>query len=1061
MKEFLDAVIANQHDHLDRSYVMTLVDSLTQLRRHDTSLREIGLAWIAFSKLVIKAYVPNIPLDPLAAQSCTTRFWKAAEEQTQSQLNLHVRHEKRLSGNTSNVVIRFLEVQLHDIKERLAAASTNRHWNRETERLGIYWTEVSKFVSQVLLTFNDYSAPPIDPIPRELIQREGIFQGSLSGFCHRLETVYPEYNDISTPIIWAILHMKLGVRLALARTPSNPRLIALSKALISVPSILEASNLVETTISHQSSSPASLHLGLSAIALEVSAGVDRRSLSLHTIKAYDHLVGLWLAGREKEEKDRASATSLYRTKKCPSSEEEEEAEFLTLFPDFSDSGGDDDGSPQTPPPPSLTPSGEEFLQVHRALVGSSSDIGFSFIKSLSRGYFAGLLRDNLAHLDYSLDGVGIVYQSLLLRNRLDWLLLPGDNGEFYHGSNAYEASRVTPIVQSLRDRVSQLITEWPDQMVLHHLLDSCDMVLALPLTNSLPRILASLERLLLQTEDWEMYANRGNTLEKFRQDLTELIVNWRRLELACWRSLLATERTNFISGVADWWFQLYETIIRGPFAAAEQSLSDDSAFSQYMDSVVPLVDQFMHTSPLGQFAVRIQLLHSFERHLHMLSQQDEVSGHADFKRVARILHHIRNHYLQFSANVEERFSRDRATQEGEIFGFIKLASWRDTNVHALQQSARKTHHQLYKSIRKFREILRQPVTDLLGVIGPSDPERTPTAIENLLAPKDGKSWNGSFPEDPVWSANTKRFSGIDQTFARFNRLLSRDLLEFITNSSPQHIDQLAVDLILTSEDLSRETVPSSLPREKRQKGFKALLVRKKKAFSDYMKELKRGGLSSNVKPEVLSQNRSQRWIREQPIISVPSHCTAWSTKGEDYFYRVVSLLGEVRLAAGKHHQDLTSSEYQRAMGLLESVFSNSLVSRSRWVEVHFDCDSLTNVITAFPLHSTKSRFSINSFRGYRRSLWANQSQQAVAMSNLLFGPRRIHVIDSKTLYPRSRMQFLHYNRQRLGVISTTLWILWNQVVEPQRAWLKQSVKSTIKLLPLPLQFFCKVRIIIN
>lgn len=1060
MGDIIDVVLTIQHDYLDQSCVTPLVEALTQLQLHDASLRKVGLAWIAFSKLVIKVYVPDIPLDPLAAQRCATRFWKAAEEQAQSQLNLHVQHEKRLSGNASNAVIRFLETQLHDIRERLAAVPTGRHRNRETERLGAYWAEVSKFVWQVLDAFNDYSVPPPDPIPKESIQREEVFQDSLSGFCHRLETVYSEYNDISTPVIWAILHMKLGVRLAFTQPPSNPRLITLSKALVSVPSILEAKNLIDTIIAHQSDSPASLRLGLSAIALEMSIGVDQRSLSSHTTKAYDHLVGLWLVGREKEEKNRASATSLYRTKKLPSSEEEEGAEFLALFPDFSDSSEGEDSSQLTPPPPTLTPSGEEFLQVHRALVGPPCSTGFSFFKCLSGDYFAGLLRENLTRLSYSLDDVGIAYQSLLLRNRLDWLQQPVDKGEFYHGPNVREASRVTPIVQPLRDRLSQLIVEWPDQMVLQYLRDACDAVLALPLTNTLPRILASLERLLLQTDDWEMYSNRENTLAQFRKNLTELIVDWRRLELACWKSLLETERTNFVSGVVDWWFQLYETLIRGSYAAAEQSLSEDSAFSQYMDNVLPLIDQFMHTSPLGQFTARIQLLHAFEHHLRILSQQDQVSRPVDFERVSRILHHTRNHYRQFSATVEERFSRDNATQAGDIQGFIKLASWRDTNVRALQQSARKTHHQLYKSIRKFREILRQPVTDLLGVIDPSDPERTPATIENRTAPKDGKPPAPSFPVVPSWSANAKRLSGIRQTFTRFDHLLSYDLRKFITYSSPKHIDQLAVDLILTSEGLSGETVPSSSPKEKRRKGFKALLVRKRKAFSDYAKELKRSGLSSNVKPEVLSQNRSQRWIREQPILSVPSHWTTWSTKCEDYFYRVVSLLAEVRAAGGKHHQDITSSEYQRVVGLLESAFSNSLASRSRWVEVHPESD-LANVIAASLLHLTKSRFSISSSTGYRISLETNPSQNAAAKSNQLFGSRRIHAIDSKMRYPRSRMQFLPYSRQRPGMSSTSSSLLWNQVLRLQREPPDHSVKSTIELLLPLLLSYCKVRVTIN
>lgn len=259
---------AIQHDHPDYSCVRVLVGVLERLQSHDTSLREIGLASITFSKFVIEAYVPNIPLDPLVAQQCAIRFWKDAEEQMQSQLELHVQHEKRLSGNTSNAVIHFLEARLRDIREGLEAASTGRHWDRGIGRLGMYWSEVSKFVSQVLLTFNDYSAPSVDPIARESIQREEMFQDSLSGFCQRLETAYPEYHDISAPVVWAVLHMKLGVRLAFTQLPSSPHTIALSQALVFVPSILEMNNFINATVGHQTDNSPSINIGLSAIALE-------------------------------------------------------------------------------------------------------------------------------------------------------------------------------------------------------------------------------------------------------------------------------------------------------------------------------------------------------------------------------------------------------------------------------------------------------------------------------------------------------------------------------------------------------------------------------------------------------------------------------------------------------------------------------------------------------------------------------------------------------------------------------------------------------------------------
>jgi midasin (ATPase involved in ribosome maturation) len=174
--DLLDLIQTIQYVDLEKPHLEALGEALAQLRSPNTSLQKIGLAWIAFSKLVIVAYVPNIPLDPLAARHCAVRFWKAAEEQTQSQLDLHIRHEKHLSGNISNVVIRLLEADLLDIREKLADVSTGRRWTRETERLGIYWTEVSKFVSQVLLAFNDYSFSPTDVIPPELTQREEMFK---------------------------------------------------------------------------------------------------------------------------------------------------------------------------------------------------------------------------------------------------------------------------------------------------------------------------------------------------------------------------------------------------------------------------------------------------------------------------------------------------------------------------------------------------------------------------------------------------------------------------------------------------------------------------------------------------------------------------------------------------------------------------------------------------------------------------------------------------------------------------------------------------------------------
>lgn len=143
------------------------------------------------------------------------------------------------------------------------------------------------------------------------------------------------------------------------------------------------------------------------------------------------------------------------------------------------------------------------------------------------------------------------------------------------------------------------------------------------------------------------------------------------------------------------------------------------------------------------------------------------------------------------------------------------------------------------------------------------------------------------------------------------------------------MDEFAVSLILTSNDLAKETVSSSLTKEKRQKHLKALLVRKKKACSDLLKEFKRAGVSSNVKPEVVRDHESQRWMREQPIITVASDGTVFNQKGDLYLRRLLGLLPELRPTAASHHQDITTRELQRGISLLDSGVSLALRNRTR------------------------------------------------------------------------------------------------------------------------------------
>lgn len=68
-------------------------------------------------------------------------------------------------------------------------------------------------------------------------------------------------------------------------------------------------------------------------------------------------------------------------------------------------------------------------------------------------------------------------------------------------------------------------------------------------------------------------------------------------------------------------------------------------------------------------------------------------------------------YSQFLAKVDAFLSTERTRVERDVQNLIKLASWKDINVYALRASAIRSHHQLYKSVRKLRAILQKPASD--------------------------------------------------------------------------------------------------------------------------------------------------------------------------------------------------------------------------------------------------------------------------------------------------------------------------------------------------------------
>ncbi|KAG6904409.1 hypothetical protein DXG01_010280, partial [Tephrocybe rancida] len=463
-----------------------------------------------------------------------------------------------------------------------------------------------------------------------------------------------------------------------------------ASALVAFPSVRSSGSLCkEAGIAGPSAVAPFRHLllTLSAVAKEGSLGrLDMSALEV----VYAQTLRLWLIDRAKEKEAEMAASSLYRRKNLDHDDigeaEMEEREFMELFPSFDDAldpeATNDVRKPARPTVLVAPAEKGELVALHHSLFGTDglSGDGTKF-DQVQRSVLASLLSSSSSSLPDTLDNESLPSQFLLLNDRVTAFqnvpVIGGGAYNFYVDPNVPQVKKATAIVSTMRSRLDEIIQEWPDQMVLQHLRSRCDVVLSLDFHSPVAKILSALEQLLLQTEDWEIYANRENT------------------ELSCWQVLLESQSKAFAEGVNEWWFRLYDATIRGPIDSCDREDGSDRV-GQYLETLIPLLDDFIQTSPLGEFSARMRLLQSFDIFIRRLSLDKTGNQKSALNHVHRVLRSSRNYYGLSSSQISSHLAEQRATLEKEIQGFIKLASWKDINVQALKASAQRIHHQLYK-----------------------------------------------------------------------------------------------------------------------------------------------------------------------------------------------------------------------------------------------------------------------------------------------------------------------------------------------------------------------------
>ncbi|PBK75109.1 midasin [Armillaria solidipes] len=990
------------------------------------TIADLGYCWIAVAKMILHLVIPDVPVDPAAIQSCALAFSRDQDTLLSSQIDFHVRLEQMVTGNEENLAISYLHTRRSPFLEYIGQTPAFPY-RANVSRIHMFWSEVSQFVNQVV------SSPKVDGLLRLLEAedpagglREETTQQSIHGFLQRLDSVYSDFADITSLLRYSLLHLRMGLRMvkhALLDCGASDAVERLGTALVSFPSVQTASLLLhrKASVGTADIRPFQhLLLELSALVYDASTGVGKQAHVGLVEQIYDQMMCLWLHDRKKEAEAEKAAQSLYRTHTsdfvATSESEVEEEEFLALFPSFEDVMENDDGKSSArsgAPVPSFVASSQpqEVFDLHQRLfvpdrqyptmdVKAFLDIRVRSLKDLQR---------SLNTLTDTTDDLSLAFNLSLLYDRYIGCGKGNDlmSYNFYLQANMPEVKKAVEVVQRLRERLEYLIKEWPDQMVLHHLKGRCDIVLSLDINSPVAKVLSALEHLLLQTEDWEIYANRDNNLKSERAAIIGLIVEWRRLELSCWDTLLDSESTKFQSGISEWWFRLYDATVRGPLDALDREEAGVDSVSAYFDNLLPLLDDFIRGSPLGQFHARLKLLRSFEMYCQLLASTKSSSERATLARVRCILRGTANYFEMYLPSISSYLLDQRTTLEKEVKAFVKLASWKDVNVHALKQSAQRTHHQLYKIIRKFRDVLRLPVSERLLPQSASKSEGEHESPELLLSNRDVKALSIPIFPDHKDSTSMPHLLNLDRTYQKFIEINNTQLHPYIASILPRHVDSLAVEIIVQSQNLSTVTIPADATSEKREKDQKALLVRKRKVWSDLLKELKRAGFATNLRPDTLRQQHDVRWIREQPILL--SHHESTDTtiqKSESYFIRLHGSLTDLRESIPKHHSDLTTRELQRGAMFLESGFNMALQSRARLAIAMEDYSKFKKILLRIRMLSTCSGIAYTGVKVLEEisNLKAVLCRLSSALQEITGGLTILREVDSLNPVPESSIQ---------------------------------------------------------
>ncbi|KAI7329691.1 midasin [Hortaea werneckii] len=487
----------------------------------------------------------------------------------------------------------------------------------------------------------------------------------------------------------------------------------------------------------------------------------------------------------------------------------------------------------------------------------------------------------------------------------------------YTDSNVEQAKRLHTLLKNVQGRFLSIHAAWPEHATPVDVSRICEHILSFSHSEALTKFLPVVEKLHGTVAEWQKVASRDYTVADVLEDLTSLIVSWRQMELSSWAGLLHREANACQRAASSWWYIAYETIV----LATENVNQSGVATRQHAEGLLQTLAGFMSSSGLGEYRPRLQILRNFVAHLSAFGPRSSAE-----ETVRQALANFISYYQHFEEIVSEKLDKGRAELEKDIKNVIQVASWKDRNIELLKQSAKSSHKKLLRVVRKFRNLLAQPVSALLqsGVPKRDLPSNAHSELPELVSPAEPSSGNhAALSNLKIWGLRPDRFQNPGPTAALVQN-------KCVSISSPagatERISSFVGEVSAAIAELQKAT-PSTLTEENK-KSVQYLKGRKRRLLADVLRDARNMGFQSNVGEDTLKEQAASHVVLAK-IPALPEIGGFDSVAAADHsLHRLLGIMPDVREFARKHSEDLTPAEAARSLALLESMLQSSIKQRT-------------------------------------------------------------------------------------------------------------------------------------